>query len=587
MNSFTIDIPVMFFMVAVIVSIVAIVRKRASILDWIRAKQANYRLFMLKRRKWIMPILFIIFLILGYIWMLPVYGPLTSAANRGETHTTFTPTVNTPTLDVLLIELKSTQASEIWTINDSLRIVGAFRVADLNLSLEYGRIGNLTFYFMEGEAFVSTTHLETGWHRFYLYGPDGFGGTEYKGFFHFYKSVFTLFQHQVTTYLIHFSMTLFVGVLPFIPVCYLFVIRPSRKAVEDTLFPEYVISSRSSRFQEYKLARTERIIKHLAKRIDYYYGKRTALLTTCAGLLTIMAAIPVSMYQLGFATDLIGGFFYFELWTLGSVIAVILYLHGSTTPEFLPSTSWFFRGRISEDDSKLPIFMADLSRNYWSFLEATEKDCLRDNVTEIVSLYYILRNARDKHTSALGILKVGIAMLIVGFAFIGLILLDAEVLTVSVFVGFFVLGALYETAFPMIVWWKEELSTIIHALYYCSSDLDGGLEINRDVREMVIQAEYPSFGVHDTCRLRPAERVNICNQALIDAKNTMTKMGLTPLQFGTTQYPSQDFGGRIAVLITREYGERTAVIMHPHFDSKGKLVTIAEYIKKNWLSESN
>ena len=59
---------------------------RLAVRNWFRTRLVHYRRFILRRRKVIMPIMFTIFIIVGWVWVEPVFGPTTSAIAQGVSH---------------------------------------------------------------------------------------------------------------------------------------------------------------------------------------------------------------------------------------------------------------------------------------------------------------------------------------------------------------------------------------------------------------------------------------------------------------------------------------------------------------------
>ena len=536
-------------------------------------KIGSYCTFILNHRKTATIILIVLFIFIGFSISWIYNGDDTFASYSSEL-------ISDPHLtDYYGIELTPYYKAQMWISDDDYYVSGSFYVND-TLRL-YARVefGDVNRSLDSGFAWIGTDQLESGLYYlvFYYNSNDSIPVVSRIGI---YVSKLSLEVFQVVTYFQHLTTFLIVTEVLFFPITYFFVVIPSRKVIDEIpTFSRDFSVPKEFKLEKDLLERTNQTIQYLSSRTDYYSSKRSSLLTTAGVLLAVCTALPTIMITLLFDSQVLNAIFYFVFWSALFITAGILYLHKSTTNDFMPSSSWFFRKRINDESSSEEDFNLDLTRNFYSFIQSEKEDYLKENVSEIVTLYYILRNAADNYDSAFFAIAAGAANLCMGIFFVfAQVIKLSEILLIAIAI---LLGFLLYTLFRYVKsWLDDEISSEILTIYYCFDSLKENNPMHKEFREIIVNHFSSSLGIVDTCQYDDAEREALFNNLTEETKEHRKSLKWKFVDFSVDGSLFAQFAKEIPILVVRKIGENKSVIVYPCIDKNERTLKIADFLTK-------
>ncbi len=478
------------------------------------------------------------------------------------------------------VELSTGYRSEVWTSGEDIFVYGTFSVNDTSGNIVLIEFGSINRSLETGLTWISTTYFESGLYYLEAY-TNSSGHLNLVAQIPIYVSKLSLGVSQIVSYFYHLTTFLIITEALFFPITYIIIILPARKVIDE--IPKF--SSDFSIPEDFNLEkdlleRTYQTIQYLSSRTDYYYSKRSTLLTTAGVLLAACTGLPTIMITLSFDSQLLNTIFYFVLWSVIFIAGGIFYLHKSTTSDFMPSSSWFYRKRISDESSSEKEFDLDLTRNFYSFIESEKKDYLRENVSEIVTLYYILRNASYNYDSSFAFIAIGAVNLFMGLFFVFALVLELDAILLIAIV--ILLGLLLYIPFHYVkIWLDEEISSEILTIYCCFKSLKDDDPMHVDFRDIIVNHFSSSFGIIDTCQYSDDERKALFDSLTEQTKEFRKSSNWKFVDFSTDSSQYTKIAKEIPILVVKKIGEKKSVIVYPYIDVNGKTHEISDFLTKS------
>jgi hypothetical protein len=462
------------------------------------------------------------------------------------------------------VTLTPVDNGELWILDGDLRVFGVFQI---DAPSYYDRVyipGQMSRRFIDGSVAINTSILRSGTTEIELTWGNysdlirvivsHSDLASFKGINHFWMASLMLMVFAVS-----------------IPVGYVVVIAPASRHLTMQAFKEEILDLEIEG-PDWKsgISRTEKIVTHLAGRTDYYRGMRGSLLNIigilyggCLGLVTVLIsgnfdpiiAAPIILYS---------------LMTMVVLVRPVQLLFSSTTNRFLPVTSWFFRGRVAAEPPSRESFDYDLRRNLIQIVGEQEKAVFMDNLRQVVSLYYILRNARGHYKGALAVVQFAFVNLIAGIFIVFIKILDLWDLAILILLGGLALFLVLGIVITLGEWFLEDLHIEIVTLFYNPDLID--LASWQEFDRLIEQVDEDSIRLVPTGRFSLETKVSLIDRLNQRAVDSMQEQDLQPYDF--SQEPEK-FGEEILVLTIARIGEEESFIIYPHYrEENGRSVLV-------------
>lgn len=462
------------------------------------------------------------------------------------------------------VTLTPVDNGELWILDGDLRVFGVFQI---DAPFYYDRVyipGQMSRRFVDGSVAINTSILRSGTTEIEL----TFGN--YSNFIWVIVSHGDLAYFKGINYFEMVSLMLMVFAVS-IPVGYVIVIAPASRHLTMQTFKEEILDLEIEG-PDWKsgILRTEKIITHLAGRTDYYRGMRGSLLSIigilyggCLGLVTVLIsgnfdpiiAAPIVLYA---------------LMTMVVLVRPVQLLFSSTTNRFLPVTSWFFRGRVAAESPSRASFDYDLRRNLIQIVGEQEKAVFMDNLRQVVSLYYILRNARSHYKGALTVVQFAFVNLIVGFSIVFMNVLNLWDLATPILLGVLTLSLVIGIVIALGDWFLEDLHIEIVTLFYDPDLID--LASWQEFDRLIERVDEDSIRLVPTSKFSLETKVSLIDLLNQRAVDSMQQQSLQSYDF--SQEPEK-FGGETLVLTIARIGEEESFIIYPHYrEENGRSVLV-------------
>lgn len=527
---------------------------------------ASYRKYIMQNHKAAIVSILVLGLVFG--------GCLSSLLFAEETSARYSiRTVNRYNLVFADITLHPSFSSELWDLGSN---PGVFRNVYLNDSaswVKYFVVQGNNHTVTNGIGYIDTTELSSGWHRIHVVSHSNVSFS-----FRIFVSKVNLELFQWEHYAGRMLALLFLTDILFIPLGFFLVMQPGRRYIDRIAVPEYRLGGVDEEKVGVLAKRTESLIEHLSGRTDYYFNKKTSLLSTVALMLGASTALPTAMFVLGVDIQIIQLELYFISWAVAFLVVAVYFLHKSTTDGFLPPTSWFHRKRISPDGGERA-FRDDLSRNYHLLTNMSESRFVEDTIMEVVSLYYILRNAGNHCKAAQTAIATSLLTLLSGFAI--MLIVPFGGLAGIGLILFLVLITTWYTFSVAKDWYDEEMSTTRLTLYHCTQKMDSSNSLNEGVEDMISDYFDIRLGVISTCLLTDDEMTELYTRLIDESGQRMAANRFTWFDFGAEGDPHAKFGTEIPVLVDEKYGKEEGIIVFPCTDQNGQTKRIIDFIKEH------
>ena len=469
------------------------------------------------------------------------------------------------------VQISPDAEGEIWQLDGQLRVFGRINItAPTYIDSVY--IPNLfSRSFVNGNVTIDIARLKSGLQSIELRSEN------YTIYIQVYVSNTNLLQFKVTNYLTAASLFLFI-LIGSVPLCECFIMGPGWKYLVARAYKEELLEvNLGIKDWESSIHQTEQVIRHLSGRTDYYKDQKASLLTTiglmlgaCLGLITLLATANIDPVV---STPII----MYDVLTIIVLMWPIQQLHASNTDHFLPSTSWFYRGMITGETPSKHSFAYDLNRNYYILAGRDGHAVFIDNLKEVVSLYYILRNTKEHYSAAQKGVGYAALNLVSGFILVMILLLDLGDILVTAALGFLVISLALVVILSHASWWLDDMTIRVHTLFYNPDAVDS--QTGKVVEDLLNRIDEDTMRVIPTCGFNEVLKHNQLQEIEKQSAISMAKLGLKQYKFSQ---PNQ-FGTEIPVLVIKTFGRNESTIIYPHYrDDNGQRVEIGI---RNYIEE--
>lgn len=473
------------------------------------------------------------------------------------------------------IEIQSrTNESEMWIIDSTIYLYGSFWIRNSTIYDEMV-IDNVVYPFDGSWVILDISSLNTGSYSISL----RLNGQTIKQIDIWASDTNLLLSRVLWLGMMLFFISL-ISFSSFIP-AYFLLMRPLRIALRQFAVGKSKKADLSDP-EDHKvnllIKRTDLVRRHLSDQIEHYQKAKNTLLTAIGILFAAYGLV---------LTDVIPniGDISTQYTLVAAFVSGIVYLLKPAN-ELLSDyrfeerlvTSWYHQGRISGDGQHGFGYESDLESNYEFICTWDKNKILKDNIREIVSLYYESESIESQYNQALSDVRGSVVLL----ASIILVRIVFFLTFIDEIMVFFLLGysifLIYLVISAFRDWFSEKLVVTIRAMYYCRSKIDSELEQNKGFQNIENAALELGVIVESTCDYSEKDYENI--QKTVE--EAVKRRGPWPKKkihlYGETKSDFSLVGAKVPILIERDIGETSSTSVYPVCNKDGEITTIEKHL---------